>query len=182
MRVFLAIIFLHLYNGLQAQQSDFLILKKKDAVLKNIFAGQNIEFTTTLGVYREGYISSIKNDTITVQVFLVRRMLTTFGSYILDTAGSVKYANHYNEILIMGKPAKNFNVAGSGSTLFGGGILLMVASSIVYIADREKFSGGLFGASAGLALAGYVISKSASKPLIIGKRNVRLQYMNMQIK
>ena len=182
MRTLLVIIFLHLFNYLQAQQSDFIILKKKNVVLKNIFAGQNIAFTSKQGLYREGYISAIKNDSITIQVFLVRRMLTTFGSYVLDTAGSVKYLHHYNDIAAMGKPKKNFNLSGSGNALVGGGILLVVASGITYVADRKRFSGGLLGAAAGLALAGYFIGKSANKPLVIGKQNVTLQYMNMQKK
>ena len=161
----------------KAQQSDMLVLEHKGKALQRYYAGSNIEFVATNGAYRNALINRIANDTLYLQEFLVRRLPTTFGTYILDTAGSFRYAYHYLQIARFGKEHKGFNVAGSGAALLGGGILLTVASGVVYLVDREKFSGSLMGASAGLALAGYFLSKSGSKGIIVGKNKYRLKYI-----
>lgn len=160
-----------------AQASDFIMLKKRNRTVQNFFAGSNIEFITTNGVYRNGRINKIERDTIFMQEFLVQRLPTTFGTYILDTVGSFRFAYNYRQIKAFGKEQKNFNVSGSGAALLGGGILLTLASGVIYLVDREKFSGGLMAASAGLATAGYFMSKSGSKGIVIGKKGYRLQYM-----
>jgi hypothetical protein len=55
--------------------------------------------------------------------------------------------------------------------------LLTLGSGIEYLADRKHFSGTLMAASAGLAVAGYFLSKSGSKGMVVGKKGYRLQYM-----
>ena len=160
-----------------AQASDFIILKKRNRTVQNFFAGSNIEFITTNGAYRNGRINKIERDTIFMQEFLVQRLPTTFGTYILDTVGSFRFAYDYRQIKAFGKEQKNFNVNGSGAALLGGGILLTVASGVIYLVDRKKFSGGLMATSAGLAAAGYFMSKSGSKGIVIGKKGYRIVYM-----
>lgn len=160
-----------------AQTSDFFMLKKRNRTVQNFFAGSNIEFITTGGAYRNGRINKIHNDTIFMQEFIVQRIPTTIGTFILDTVGSFRYAYDYRQIKAFGKEQKNFNVSGSGAALLGGGILLTVASGVTYIVDREKFSGALMATSAGLATAGYFMSKSGSKGIVIGKKGYRIQYM-----
>ncbi len=81
-----------------AQHSDFITLKKKGRTVRSYYAGTEIEFMSTNGAYRNGLINSIKNDTVHMQEFLVQRLPTTYGGYILDTAGSFRYKYHYNEI------------------------------------------------------------------------------------
>lgn len=163
-----------------AQSSDFIILKKKNKTIRNIFAGSNIEFMTTRGAYRDALINAIKNDSIYLQEFVVNRVPTTFGSYMLDTVGSFRYAYHYNEIGSFGpKKQKGFNVSGSGAALMGGGALLTLASGVSYLADKEKFSPGLLAAAVGLGGLGYLMNSSAGKGMVIGKK-YRLQYMKMK--
>lgn len=163
-----------------SQSSDFIILKKKNKTIRNIFAGSNIEFVTTGGAYRDAYITGIKNDSIYLQEFVVNRIPTTFGTYMLDTAGSFRYIYHYNQIGSFGPPKqKGFNVSGSGAALMGGGILLTLASGVSYLADKEKFSPELLAAAAGLGGLGYLMNKSAGKGMTIGKK-YKLQYMKMQ--
>lgn len=163
-----------------SQSSDFLILKKKNKAIRNIFAGSNIAFVTTGGAYRDAYITGIKNDSIYLQEFVVNRIPTTFGTYMLDTAGSFRYIYHYNQIGSFGPPQKKgFNVSGSGAALMGGGILLTLASGVSYLADKEKFSPQLLAAAVGLGGLGYLMNKSAGKGIVIGKKYT-LQYMKMQ--
>ncbi|MDB5202124.1 MAG: hypothetical protein JWQ27_1533 [Ferruginibacter sp.] len=178
-RLFLYSFFLSLPFSLQAQGNDFISLKKKGRTIKNYYAGTHIEFMTTTGAYRNALITKVQHDSIFLQEFLVRQLPTTFGTYILDTAGSFRFAYHYKQIKSFGKTQKGFNMQGSGSSLFGGGILLTLASGVVYIADRDKFSPALMGAAAGLAALGYMMTKSGSKGIVVGKRKYELEYVNM---
>ena len=74
---------------------------------------------------------------------------------------------------------KKFNVAGSGAALLGGGILLTLSSGVVYLADRKKFSPALMASSAALAVAGYFMSGSGTKGIVVGKKHYHLQYMSV---
>lgn len=162
-----------------AQPTDFLILKKKDRPVKNFYAGSQIEFLSTDGAYRNALITAIKNDSIYLQEFLVRRLPTVYGSYINDTAGSFRYTYHYKQVYSFSKELqKGFNVSGSGAALLGGGILLTLASGVSYIADKDKFSPELLGAAVVLGTAGYFMSRSGRNGLVIGKKYT-LQYMDM---
>ena len=180
MKRVLAISLLFFVHCSFAQSSDFIILKKKDKTIRSYYAGTQIEFVTTDGAYRNALINRIANDTIYLQEFLVRTVTTNLGFTITDTAGSFRYAYHYRQIGAIGKKQSGFNLKGSGAALFGGGIVLTAASGVVYLADRKKFSPGLMIASAGLAGIGYLLMRSGDKGMVIGKRNYRIEYMNMQ--
>ena len=175
------VIFIFLIFGcytLQAQSSDFIILKKKNKTVKIFYKGSQIEFVTSTGAYRNALINDIKNDSIYLQEFLINRIPTSLGFYVIDTVGSFRYAYNYKQIYHFGKENKKFNMAGSGATLLGGGALLVVASGVVYLVDNNNFSPTLLAAGAGLAAVGYLISKGSNKGITIGKRNYRLQYIN----
>ena len=163
----------------QAQPSDFIILKKKDKTIRSYYEGTQIEFVTVAGVYKNALITNIRNDSIFLKEYLVRQVVTQFGFYVTDTAGSFSYTYHYRDIKSLGKRQKGFNVAGSGAALLGGGIVLTVASGVVYLADRKKFSPGLLIASVGLAGVGYLMTKAGSKGIVIGKRKYRLEYVKL---
>jgi hypothetical protein len=162
---------------LYAQHSDFIILKKGSRNIHTYFPGTNIDFVTSNGAYRNALITDIKNDSVFLQEFLIRRAITQLGFYIIDTVGSFRYKYHYNDIAKIGKQEKKFNWKGSGAALLGGGILITLASGVVYLVDRDKFSPGLMAGAAALGVAGYFMSKSG-KGIVIGKK-YRLQYMRL---
>ena len=162
-----------------SQSADFIALKKNNKTIKTYYAGTHIDLTTTSGAYISALINGIKNDSLYLQEFIINYLPTTFGTYIIDTAGSYHYKFHYNQIKAIGKAdKKGFNVKGSGAALFGGGIVLTVASGVVYLADRNKFSAPLLIASAGLATVGYFMSKGGGNAILIGKK-YKLVYMDM---
>ena len=162
------------------QSSDFIILKKKDKPIRSYYPGTQIEFVSKTGAYRNAFITGIHNDTLFMKEYDIRTAMTKFGFYVADTLGSYSYAYDYRDIKSIGrKEKKGFNVQGSGAALLGGGLVLTVASGVVYLADRKKFSPGLMGASAGLAGIGYLMMKLSNKPIIIGKRKYRLEYVNL---
>ena len=178
MKLFLPFLLLTCF-ATQAQNADFITVKKKGKTIQTIFAGRNIEFSSTSGAYLNALINGIKNDTLYLQEFLIQKLPTTLGTYILDTLGSYHYKFHYNQIAMLGKkPKRGFNTTGSGASLFGGGVVLTLASGVVYLADRKSFSPALLMASAGLGAFGYLLMKATGKPMIIGKKYT-LQYMSM---
>lgn len=164
-----------------AQHSDFLLLKKKNKTIKSFYSGVSIELITNSGVYKNGTINKIQNDSIFLQEYLISNSMTNMGFYVIDTLGSFHFCYHYKEILsIIKKSRANFDWSASGATLLGGGILLTVASGIVYLADNDKFSPQLLIAGVGLGVIGYFMSKIKLKSVIIGKRNYRLEYIKMK--
>ncbi len=114
-----------------------------------------------------------------LQEFIIRYLPTTIGTYIIDTAGSYHYTFHYNQIKAIGrKEKKGFNTKSSGASLFGGGVLLTLASGVVFLVDRKNFSAPLLIASAALGTLGYFWATSGRDGLAIGKK-YRLVYMDM---
>ena len=175
--------FLLLYSiSVSAQNADFIQLRKKGKVQATYFAGSDIAFSTSTGAYINAHISAIRKDTLYLQEFLVQRMITKFGFYIIDTVGSFRYQFHYRQIAMIGRnERKNFSITGSGASLFGGGMLLTLGNAVVFLADHKKFSPGFMAASAGLCGLGYLLLKSGgSKGLVIGKK-YKLQYMDMRL-
>lgn len=160
------------------QSSDFLALKKKGKTIKYYYKGTQIEFVSTTGAYRNALISDIKKDTIYLQEFLIRRVPTSFGAVVTDTAGSFSYRYHYHDVASFGRQQKGFNVSGSGAALMGGGLLLTLASGVAYLADKDKFSPELLGAAVGLGVLGYFINRAASRPIVIGKK-YSLEYIGV---
>lgn len=161
-----------------AQPSDFIALKKKGKTVRSYFSGTQIEFITSSGAYRNALINRIFDDTLYLQEFEVRILPTTFGTYIRDTVGSYRFKYHYKQVASLGPKKQGFNWSGSGSSLMGGGVLLMLGSGVVYLADRDNFSPGLLGAAAALTGIGYFLNKSGSKGIVPGKKNYTLEYID----
>lgn len=162
-----------------AQPSDILLLKKGKKIISIFAKGTQIAFYTKKAVYKDAQIVRIYNDTVYLKEYLIQRIPTTLGFFIVDTLGSLQYAYPYTDIYKLNKNQRNFNVTGSGNSLFSGGILLTLGSTIVYLADKKSFSLPLFAAGIVAAGLGYTIAKKANKGIIIGKNKYRLHYLNM---
>ena len=163
-----------------AQPSDILVLKRKGKTEKSFFAGSQIEFSTVFGAYKNATVTRIFNDTIFLQEYIIQQFPTTLGTYITDTAGSYRYQYHYKDIATMGaQKKKGFNLSASGANLMGGGALLLLASGVVYVADRNIFSWKLAAAAGALTGIGYLLYKSAAQGIMIGKKGYTLEYMDM---
>ncbi len=165
----------------KAQPNDVLSLYKKDRVIRTYFVGDNISFTSTSGAYRDAVITAIKNDSVYLQEFLVYKVPTTYGGFVLDTAGSFRYKYGYKEIYSFGPKAhRGFDLGGSAGALFGGGAVLSVASLVVLAVDKNKFSPVLLGTGLGGVALGYLLAKTANKAVIVGKNHYTLKYTNLQ--
>lgn len=179
MRLLISFMLISFSCCVYAQPSDFIALKKKGRTFRSYYSGTNIEFITNTGAYRNALINRIYNDTLFLQEFEVRLLPTTFGTYIRDTVGSYRFKYHYNQVASLGPKKQKFNWSGSGSSLMGGGVLLMLGSGVVYLADRNSFSPGLFGAAAVLTGIGYLLNKAGSKGIVPGRKKYTLEYMDV---
>jgi hypothetical protein len=166
------LLFILLITGHQsiAQSSDVILLKKGKKTIKRYFASSNIDITTTTGAYISAEITKITHDTIFLKQYVVRQIPTHLGVFILDTVTTYYYKYHYNQVKAIGKTGRRFNLSASSASLLGGGILLTIASGVVYLVDRENFSPGLMIASASLAAIGYVMARTSGKGMVIGKK------------
>lgn len=183
MKLFLPIL-LFISTASFSQSADFIQLKKNNKTITTFYSGSNIAFTSESGSFINATINGIKNDTLYLQEFIIRYLPTTIGTYIIDTAGSYHYKYHYNQVVAIGRKERtNFNTRGSGAALFSGGVLLTLASGVVYVADREKFSAPLLLTSVGLGTLGYFMAKGKKSggAMLIGKK-YKLVYMNMSNK
>lgn len=169
MKTILTIFFLFTAAATFAQASDFILFKKNDRTVKTYFAGSQIIFTSNTGANIEANILAIRNDSLFLQQYITRPVTTSMGFYILDTT-FYYYQYHYKQIAAIGKTGRHFDWAGSGGVLMGGGLLLTVASGVVYLADNKKFSPELLGASVALFGVGYLLSKISGKGMVIGKK------------
>lgn len=172
------ILFLFYGITINAQSSDVLLLKRNNKTIKRYFAGKNIELTTKTDAYLVANISKIDNDTLYLKQYVVRQIPTRLGVFVLDTVSTYNYIYHYNQIKAIGKTGRRFNSSASAASLMGGGVLLLLASGIVYLADNQKFSPELMIASASLTAVGYIIAKTGGKGYLIGKK-YKLDYLDI---
>lgn len=178
MKIFLLLFILFTAKA-HSQLADFIQLKKKGKIIQTFYAGSSIEFTTASGSHISALINGIKNDSLYLQEFIMAYIPTLAGTYILDTTGSYHYKFNYHQINAIGaKPKHGFNFKSSGASLFGGGVLISLASGVIYLADRKKFSAPLLIAAVGLGTLGYIWARGGNKSFIIGKKYT-LAYIDM---
>ncbi len=178
MRQILLLITLFYTTACFAQPSDFITLKKRGKTIKTYYAGSDIAFITTSGASFNVQINNIRNDSIFVTEFIIVQVPTRLGVYVLDTAARYKYSFNYKEIGTIYYDKKGFSFSGSGSSLMGGGLLIMVISGVVYLVDRSNFSLPLVGAAAGLGLIGYFLTRLQTTNYKIGKK-YQLNYISV---
>jgi hypothetical protein len=176
-QILLILLFFISYSAL-AQPSDILLLKKKMKTIATYTAGNHIVFTAINGTYVEADITQILNDTLWLRQYAVQKVPTTLGVYMSDTVNNYQLKYDYRDILSIPKTGRHFDIAASGNSLFTGGILLTVASGIVYLSDRSHFSSGLLIAGASLGAIGYFMSKLNNNQWKIGKK-YKLEYLSI---
>ncbi|HOZ78066.1 MAG TPA: hypothetical protein PLY34_08705 [Ferruginibacter sp.] len=169
MKIVLSIFCMFCVTGVSAQASDFILFKKKGITQKTYFTGSTIVFTANSGAHIEANILAIKNDSLVLRQYITRPVMTPLGVYVLDTS-FYYYQYHYKDIAAIGKTGRRFDLASSGGALMGGGLLLTVASGVVYLSDNKRFSPELLGAAVGLMGVGYLLSRNAGKGMVIGKK------------
>jgi hypothetical protein len=171
--------FLVLFSNICLAQTDFIVLKKNDRTLKTMFAGEEVSFTTSLRYY-SGRIDAVEKDSLYLLEYDVRQIPTNLGVYILDTVATYRSGIYYRDILKIQNKKRGFNLAASGASLLGGGILLTTIGLGTWLftkeGDQYHASPKLVIGSALLGAAGYVLLKTNGNNYTIGKK-YQLQYI-----
>ncbi|MDQ6901669.1 MAG: hypothetical protein M3139_01500 [Bacteroidota bacterium] len=171
-----------LFNSSAAQPSDILLLKKNSRTIKTFFPGNQISFNTSTGFF-SGLIQSIQKDSLFLVQYDIKRIPTNLGFYFLDTVGTYPFSINYKQITSFGKNKNNFDLSASGGALFGGGVLLTTVGLGTWLFTKPKSqyyaSPYLVGGAAFLALVGYLLVKSGSRGLVIGKK-YSLEYIRVK--
>jgi len=182
MRVFFGLLCLLFLSISSNAQSDLLVLKKNGRTQQSFFPGSEIAFTTATGAF-DAYITSIERDSVFLIQYDVRQVPTNMGVYILDTVTKYRFGINYHDITGFGKNNNKFNWNGSGSALFGGGILLTTVGLGTWIFTKPNTryyaSPTLVITAAALAGIGYLMMKSYNKGRPLGKK-FSLVYIKMK--
>lgn len=170
-------------DAVLSQPSDFLVIKKGQTTVKSYFAGSNIDFVTHKGFY-SGQINAIHKDSLFLTQFDVRQVMTSLGFYTVDTVASYRLAFSYKDIIkIPIQKRRGFDLASSGGSLLGGGILITAFGLGTWIFtksdSRYYASPTLVISAAALAGVGYLLLRSNSSKYTIGKK-YRLEYIKVK--
>jgi hypothetical protein len=182
MRTFFLFFTFFLLNGFAClAQSDLLVLKKNNKTVRSFYPGMNISFTTNLRYY-EAQIASIRNDSLYLVQYDIKRVPLMSGGVILDTIGTFRFGVNYKDILSFENDRKGFDWGASGAGLFGGGVVLTTAGLITWIfakPDTRYYARPeVVIAGAALATTGYLLMRTGSRKTVIGKKYT-LHYINL---
>jgi hypothetical protein len=177
------ILFMAFFLSLQCNaQSDLLILRKHSKTVKSFFPGTEMNFYIG-NHYHTGSVTSIQRDSIYLIYYDVRHLMTNLGFFMLDTVATYPFSVDYREITSFNKERKNFNWSGSGAALMGGGVLLATAGLVTWILTKPNTqyhaSPQFVIAAAAIGAAGYLIMKSGSKNIKLGKKYT-LRYIKLK--
>lgn len=140
-RLLLFICCLYMVKGAPAQVPDFVSIRKANGrTVKNIMKGMYVSFATKSGTWLEGPVHDIRNDSVIIQQFVVRKVMTNLGIPVLDTLGSVLQPVHYAHIgPVKVKRRQNFFVRRTDDLLMigGAGYLLLNVTNGALLQQRQ---------------------------------------------
>jgi hypothetical protein len=165
-----------------SQQSDFLVLKKRNnRTLKTYYPGAFISATTYTGFPINGYIIAIRNDSLIIRQEELKLMpsetgMGTEADTLIYTFG-ILYTNiksfHYTRNYTWGGK-KGFVQVALPKIMMLGGAGFIVVESVNTIYRKESFNDSkklqALAIAAAIAGAGYLIEQSKERAKIVGKK------------
>lgn len=188
MKPFLLFIFsLCLLTTAFSQQSDFIILKKRNnRTLKTYYPGSFISAVTVNGFHINGFITAIRNDSIYWRQEQLQLVPTEFGStidtikYSLGIPYTVIVKYNYTSAYTWGRKKGFVQVVIPKLMMIGGvGFIVLELVNTAYrkeslTADNKMLSLGI---AAGVAFAGYAIEN-----IKLGRNKVGGKYNAIYVK
>ncbi|MDF2191006.1 hypothetical protein [Paraflavitalea sp. CAU 1676] len=166
--------------SLFSQQSDFLVLKKRNnRTIKTYYTGAFISGETHNGFRINGFITDIRNDSVFFRQEERQQVGTDFGT-TLDTVvyhlgidyREIKRYNYSDKYVWGGK--KGFVQVALPKIMMIGGVGYIILESVNTIYRKESFSddGKLLGMgiAAGIAVAGYLMQHYQDRNRDAGRR------------
>lgn len=148
-------------------------------------AGLPIIFETKTGTWVGGPIQDIRDDSIVVREYIVRRVMSNWGVFVLDTAGSLLHAVPIQNIgRIRINQKQNFLLRRTDDLLLagGGGYLLLNLLNGVYLKESSAKSKNLrkLSIATGAIGLGLLWHKLFGSKEYTTRRH-RILYVNMQL-
>jgi hypothetical protein len=171
-----------------AQNSDFIVLKKKNnRSIRSYFPGSFISGQTYTGARIFGTILQIRNDSLAIEQMYVRQVGTQFGTPALDTTYST-IRLHFTEIrkfdydvkTSYGKKGKSGISIPRMMKLAGIGYIVLEGVNSAY--RKESLSDGnkpvTLAVAAGVAAAGFIWDGIKKRQEVAGGK-YRVEYIRM---
>lgn len=179
-QILLFISFLFFTPLVFSQQSDFIVLKKKNnRTLKTYYPGAFISALTWNDFPINGYITAIRNDSLIIRQEERRLMGTEFGTE-LDTLVytiSVYYEHikQYNFSKKYGWGGKRgFVQVAVPKIMMIGGVGFIVLETVNTLYRRESFNDGgklrVLGIAGAIAVGGWLLEQSKERAKKVGKK------------
>lgn len=159
------------------------VRKKNGRLIKTFIAGSPVELESVYNGYVNGWIRNIKNDTVFVKIYDIRRVAGFLGLPTIDTFGTYIVAIYYKDIeKIKISARQRFISLKLDKLLYIGGIGYFILNLIngpyleQPITDKENLR--KLGISLGAVGTGLLISKLFSAENF-SKRTHRIVYVRM---
>lgn len=184
-RLLLLLLFILIQLCSFAQAGDMLSVRKKNGVtIKSFIAGSPIVFQTTYGAYVEGVIKQIKNDSVFMTTYDIRKYMTSFGGWVIDTVTTYIVGYHYNEIAsvkVFREKGALRHLLGNMLMLGGAGYAVLNVFNGTYFDDpiTDKKNVRSLSIAAGVFGFGFLMNKLFPVRTFSTKRN-RIVYVKMQ--
>jgi hypothetical protein len=170
-----------------SQESDFIVLKKKNnRTIKTLYPGSFISGETYNGFRINGFITVIRNDSIYIRQEERQLVNGGFGT-VLDTVifsvgidyREIKQFNYSKKYKWGGK--RGFAVVALPKIMMIGGVGFIILESVNTIYRKESFNddGKLLslGVAAAVAVAGYLWEHRQEKASQVGKGRYKVVYI-----
>ena len=162
-----------------AQKSDILLLQKHNRTIVSYFAGTYIQFLTTDRLPVNGYIDSLKRDSIFMTQFTIRQISTAIGATYTDTSGRYSLAFSIANIgyfPFKGRQPQVFwgkvlLLGGAGYTLVNTVNTLREGDALLGKNNLPRFLGGI-----SAAVIGFLLIKTKKEDIAVGGK-YQLKYL-----
>lgn len=168
-------------SQLQAQVKghDLVVLKnRKGRTIKTYFNGMTIDMHAGgRDVY--GVIRKVRDDSIFIQYYDIRKAYNMWGTSVLDTVTSYLTPYATNEISWIRKPPAKFEFVRNGTLFMLGGSAYVLLHVINAAYLKQPVIGSTVAIAGGIAVGGFVMNKMRKRKYEIG-RGYELKYISMQ--
>ena len=184
-RLFIILSLFFFINSSAQQDSDFILVKKKNGrVIQYFIEGSPINYITITERVVSGPILSIRNDSIYVRMYDIRPVVNSFGIQYLDTLGSVVVANAFKDIIrIKVRKHKSFLISTLAQIAIVGGAAYFTLNIFngAYLNDAITSSSNLrrLGISVGAVALGFLIKKGFKIGNTYSTKSDRIEYVHM---
>jgi hypothetical protein len=133
-------VFATLLAGAQTK-NDVLLVKKGNKTVRQYYQGNSLSFRTTEGYPVQGFIDSLKRDSLFLTYYQTRMKPTFAGTFTLDTTGRFRDTYHVSNIGYLPSLQKGRNILTDGTVLMIGGAVYLGVNAVNTAREKEPWLG-----------------------------------------